>query len=284
MSDSSIGLSHQRERVVNAASRFRVVLVSPGDVGRERAGAQTVVDEINRRVTSHPLSLWHWDTDAHANLHLVGPHGRIDERADIQAADLVIGVFWKRLGASSRSAIVSELRRAIAVRQERGTPEVIVAICTRAYSPATLDELAQRASVLELVRQIPGGQVRWEYESILDLEGMLREHLTRFVRERTPTALVAESVREERPKPISACVSSDSVREEWGGPASARVSAESVRDAPALRSGTVSSSSMRSYSEPYFEYYEITPVGRLVAVVFWLLLAAVVVGVVVWLF
>lgn len=97
-----------------------------------------VVDQINRGVTSHPLSLWHWDTDAHPNLHLVGPHGPINEWADIRAADLVIGVFWKRLGASicdSCSAIVSELRRAMAAEEGGPASGTVSSSSMRSYPP-----------------------------------------------------------------------------------------------------------------------------------------------------
>lgn len=43
------------------AQRVRVVLVSPGDVAKERAAAQAVVDELNRSVAADRglvLSLW----------------------------------------------------------------------------------------------------------------------------------------------------------------------------------------------------------------------------------
>lgn len=99
-----------------------------------------VVDQINRGVTSHPLSLWHWDTDAHPNLHLMGPQGPIDDWADIRVADLVIGVFWKRLGASicdSCSAIVSELCCAMAAGEGRPASGAVSSSSGQSYPSPT---------------------------------------------------------------------------------------------------------------------------------------------------
>ncbi|MDX6720116.1 MAG: hypothetical protein QOJ63_2370, partial [Solirubrobacteraceae bacterium] len=71
-----------RATVSKAQEQIRVVVVSPGDVARERAVAQRAVDELNRGVASHRgcrLSLWRWEVDARPGMHLDGPQGLIDE-------------------------------------------------------------------------------------------------------------------------------------------------------------------------------------------------------------
>jgi len=104
----------------------RIVVVSPGDVAQERAVAQTVVDELNRGVAADRgcrLSLWRWETDARPGMHLQGSQELIDELMDIEDADVVVGVFWKRFGTptgEAASGTEHELRRAWSAWQERG--------------------------------------------------------------------------------------------------------------------------------------------------------------------
>lgn len=174
--------------------RIRVVLVSPGDVANERAALNTVVDELNRGVAADRgcwLSLWRWETDARPGMHLQGPQGLIDELMQIQDADVVVGVFWKRSGTptgAADSGTEHELRRAWAAWRDQGRPEVMVYFCTRAYSPKTSDELAQWQRVLDLPRQLPKEQLWWTYKTVRQFEALLREHLTRYVLERSPAS------------------------------------------------------------------------------------------------
>ena len=166
---------------------LKVVVVSPGDVMKERVTTRTVVDELNRGVAAHrgcQLSLWRWETDARTGMHLDGPQGLIDAMMDITEADIVIGVFWKRFGTptvEADSGTEHELRRAWAAWRERQRPEVMVYFCRRAYAPKSPSELAQWQRVLEFQRDLPGQQLWWEYRTVRDFEALLREHLTRIV-------------------------------------------------------------------------------------------------------
>jgi predicted ATPase len=167
-----------------AEEQIRVVVASPGDVARERAVAQMVVDELNRGVAADRgcrLSLWRWEIDARPGLHFEGPQGLIDELMEIQDADVVVGVFWRRFGTptgAADSGTEHELRRAWAGWRERGRPEVMVYFCTRAYSPKTADELAQWQRVLEFQQALPEQQLWWPYATVGKFERLLREHLT----------------------------------------------------------------------------------------------------------
>ena len=132
----------------------RVVVVSPGDVAPERDAIQGVVDELNAGIAADRgcvLSVWRWETDARPGLHLEGPQGLIDDNMDIEQADVVIGVFWKRFGTPTHDAgsgTEHELRRAWAAWSERGRPDVMVYFCTRPYFPDTREEIAQADRVL----------------------------------------------------------------------------------------------------------------------------------------
>jgi hypothetical protein len=165
----------------------RVVMVSPGDVAKERVVAQAVVDELNRGVAADRgcrLSLWRWETDARSGMHVEGPQGLIDELMEIQDADVVVGVFWRRFGTPTGeedSGTEHELRRAWAAWQQHGRPDVMAYFCTRPYSPRASDELVQWQRVLEFRDAMPEQQLWWPYESVGRFETLLREHLTRFV-------------------------------------------------------------------------------------------------------
>jgi hypothetical protein len=129
------------DRMGEDVRQIHVVVVSPGDVARERDVAQTVVDELNRGVARDRgcrLSLWRWEIDARPGMHLEGPQGLIDELMEIQDADVVVGVFWKRFGTptgAADSGTEHELRRAWDAWQQQGRPEVMVYFCTRACAP-----------------------------------------------------------------------------------------------------------------------------------------------------
>jgi len=62
----------------SAEEHIRMVVVSPGDVARERVVAQAVVDELNRGVAADRgcrLSLWRWEVDARPGMHLRARRG-----------------------------------------------------------------------------------------------------------------------------------------------------------------------------------------------------------------
>ena len=179
--------------MVSVERHLRVVLVSPGDVARERAAAQAVVDELNRGEAGDRgcrLSLWRWETDAWPGLHLEGPQGQIDEQMQIEDADLVVGVFWRRFGTptgDADSGTEHELRRARAAWEAHGTPQVMVYFSTRPYAPQTLDELDQWRRVLEFRRTFERRALSRKYETEEEFERLLREHLGHFLRTQLPT-------------------------------------------------------------------------------------------------
>jgi tetratricopeptide (TPR) repeat protein len=179
-------------RMPGIEQRVQVVLVSPGDVVDERGVVKAAVDELNRGIAADRgcrLSLWRWEADARPGVHLQGPQGLIDELMDIEQADLVVGVFWKRFGtptSDADSGTEHELRRAWACWEERGRPEVMVYFCQRPYFPKAADELVQWARVLAFRETLPDQQLWWAYETLGQFERLLREHLTRFLLSRIP--------------------------------------------------------------------------------------------------
>jgi tetratricopeptide (TPR) repeat protein len=175
----------------------RVVVASPSDVARECAVAQTVIDELNRGAAADRgcrLSLWRWEIDARPGVHLQGPQGLIDQLMNVQKADVVVGVFWKRFGtptSTANSGTEHELRRALAAWQEHGRPELMVYFSTRAYAPKTADELEQWQRVLEFRDELPPQLLSWLYSNAPDFERLLREHLTRYLQSRAAVTQAA---------------------------------------------------------------------------------------------
>jgi len=86
---------------------LRVVVVSPGDVAAERRAVRGVLAELNRefgRERAFRLDGYYWETDAYAGFHPVGfQEGIVDPVLRLDSADIVIGIFWQRLGTKTDS-------------------------------------------------------------------------------------------------------------------------------------------------------------------------------------
>src|SRR6185369_8311670 len=94
-------------------TRCRIVLVAPDDVTMEVETLQDVIHQANHWQRSVELEVWYWRTDAGPGMHAEGPQGLADDRMRITEADLVVAVFWSRLGtpvAQDPSGTAHELR------------------------------------------------------------------------------------------------------------------------------------------------------------------------------
>lgn len=103
---------------------------------------------------------------------------------DLQDADLVVGVFWKRFGTpthDTQSGTEHELRRAFAAWQEHGRPSVFAYFCTRRFAPKTALELTQWQEIAKFREALPEEQLWWSYRAVRDFERMAREHLTAYL-------------------------------------------------------------------------------------------------------
>jgi hypothetical protein len=167
----------------------RVVVVSPGDVQRERNLLQRVVNDLNDGVAQLlgcRLSLWRWETDAHSGLHLEGPQGQIDEAMRIEQADVVIGIFWNRFGTpthDAQSGTEYELRRAWSAWKKQQRPQVMLYFCERNHRPKSVADLEQLQRVFNFRAAMPKEQMWSRYEAIGDFERKVRRALTAFIRD-----------------------------------------------------------------------------------------------------
>lgn len=146
-----------------------------------------VVDELNRslaRELSYEVELWRWEVDASPGLHLEGPQGLIDDGMRMEDADLVIGIFWNRLGTpvpEAESGTAHELRRAWSQWRTAGRPQVFVYFCERKVRLKTVTEAAQLHALFRFREAIPAEQMRWQYATTMDFERDVRQHLTRYL-------------------------------------------------------------------------------------------------------
>lgn len=165
----------------------KVVAVSPGDVAAERKRIATVVDELNRSLAPElglVLRLWRWETDASPGLHLLGPQGAIDEAMVMESADVVVGIFWNRLGtpvSDADSGTAHELRRAWELWSTSGRPQVFLYFCERRSRLKTAAEAAQLESLFAFREALPREQLYWAYDSVTSFEREVRQHLTRYM-------------------------------------------------------------------------------------------------------
>ena len=134
--------------------QLRVVLASPSDVQEERNLVPRVIEEINEGVAEDRnlhLSLLRWETDAYPGFHPDGPQGLIDSLLGIEHSDILIGIFWWRMGTpvhDAPSGTVHEINKAIEAWREKGRPHIMIYFCQRAYTPKTSKEANQWAEVL----------------------------------------------------------------------------------------------------------------------------------------
>jgi hypothetical protein len=116
---------------------LRVMIASPGDVQKERAVVREVVSEWNSTNGAHRnvmLLATGWETDVAPEMG-DAPQSIIDKRI-LKDADLVVGMFWTRLGtptASYASGAVEEIEEHL----KAGKPAMLYF----SSAPAPLDSL-----------------------------------------------------------------------------------------------------------------------------------------------
>ena len=120
------------------ATAIRVMLASPGDVRQERDIAKDVVyrwndiHSVNKGVVLLPVG---WET--HTSPELAGrPQAIINERV-LKHCDLLVGIFWTRLGTptgEAESGTVEEIGRHVA----EGKPAMLY-FSSKPIMPSNID-------------------------------------------------------------------------------------------------------------------------------------------------
>ena len=157
----------------------RVFVASPRDVQDERSRMPKVVESLNRTVgklLNVVVELWRWEADG------VPAVGSPQSLADVEldAADVVLVIFWNRLGtpasAAGTTGTEGEVLRALERWSKARRPQVMVYFSQR---PARLDrpELEQRLKLLEFREHISPLVLIVDYEDAQEFEWRVRDDL-----------------------------------------------------------------------------------------------------------
>ena len=163
----------------------RVFIASPGDVAGERDITSLVVGELNR-IFENPfgvgLSAIRWETHAWPD---IGDDAQDVVNKQIGEFDILVGVMWRRFGSPTkraRSGTGEEFERAFNLFKKHGRPKVMFYFRTTPFYTTDLKELTQFRKVVRFRAALEElGVLYWTYDSPLQFERNVREHLIRQV-------------------------------------------------------------------------------------------------------
>jgi hypothetical protein len=158
-----------------AAKAIEIMIASPSDVVNERQAVRDVVADwnaVHSRREAVCLMATGWET--HASPELAGrPQQIINERV-LENADLLVGIFWTRVGSPTGESIsgsVEEIERHLAA----GKP-VMLYFSTAPVVPSSLNR--EQFEALEVFKDWAKGQgLIEEFESLEDFRTKFRNHL-----------------------------------------------------------------------------------------------------------
>jgi hypothetical protein len=169
---------------MTVSSEKRVVLIAPDDVENELETIRSVVELVNGVLPRERITLWYWRTDGTLGLHQDGPQGLTDQQMEISKADLVIAVFWSRLGTPVRgdeSGTAHELRLAWESWRNTGKPDVWIYSCTRPVPQSMLEDEDQFPRLRRFLRSLPYEQMTRSFDSVEELQQAVAKHLGRWL-------------------------------------------------------------------------------------------------------
>ncbi len=164
-----------------SAMTFNVMIASPGDVASERAIVRDVVYEWNavhsslRKIVLLPIG---WES--HASPEMGATAQEIINHQVLQKCDLLIGVFWTRIGTATddySSGTVEEVERHIEV----GRPAMLYF----SSQPVAIDsvDMAQVEKLKQFKESCRSRGLYEGYDSLADFRATLYHHLQLKVNE-----------------------------------------------------------------------------------------------------
>ncbi|MGR6429395.1 hypothetical protein ACU5AY_00580 [Rhizobium sp. PAMB 3174] len=177
------------------ANVISVMIASPGDVLEERNQVRDIIHEwndLNSARTQSVLMPVGWET--HSAPSLSGrPQEIINERV-LDKCDLLVGVFWTRLGTptgEAQSGTVEEIQRHL----DAGKP-VMVYFSTAPVAPQSLDQ--DQFNALQVFRKWCEGKGLIEtYDNIADFRDKFRRQLQIEVRDNSYLASMETGTKPE---------------------------------------------------------------------------------------
>jgi hypothetical protein len=195
---------------------LRLVVASPSDVQGERDVVARVTEDVNREAAADRglrLEVVRWETDAYPGFHAEGPQGLIDPVLRIEESDVLVGIFWKKLGSPTRDAksgTQHEFRLAYEAWKKNRRPQIMVYFKQRPFIPQSKEETDQWGQVLEFRKGFPQEGLWWTYKGTVQFEKLLHTHLSNFLRNQFPmeaagpeSSLSASRPQREQPPLVS---------------------------------------------------------------------------------
>lgn len=172
--------------------KIRIFIASPGDVAQERDTLSSIVIPELRRIFSIgpfsgvadgvELEAVRWETHAWPD---VGEDAQDVINREIGEFDILVGVMWRRFGTPTRrasSGTGEEFKRAYDYFREYGRPKIMWYFRTEPFYTTSKGELTQFRKVLAFRGKLEDlGVLFWEFESWLEFERNVREHLIRQI-------------------------------------------------------------------------------------------------------
>lgn len=170
---------------------LRIFIASPGDVIDERDRISTVVVPELRRIFGDEqifgdsridLEAVRWETHSWPD---VGTDAQAVINRQISDFDVLVGMMWKRFGTPTPradSGTGEEFLRAYRYHQEYGRPKIMFYFRTAPFYTASTADWEQFSKVLAFRDDLTKrGVLFTEYDTPLDFERLVREHLVRQI-------------------------------------------------------------------------------------------------------
>jgi len=172
--------------------KIRIFIASPGDVAQERDTlSNIVIPELRRIFSIGPFSevsdgveleAIRWETHAWPD---VGEDAQDVINREIGEFDILVGIMWRRFGTPTRrssSGTGEEFQRAYDYFREYGRPKIMWYFRTEPFYTTSRGDLTQFRKVLSFRGKLENlGVLFWEFESSLEFERNVREHLIRQI-------------------------------------------------------------------------------------------------------
>lgn len=196
----------------NDMKTIRVFIASPGDVAEERDITSLVVGEL-RRIFGNPfavdLEAVRWETHAWPD---IGDDAQDVINNQIGEFDILVGVMWRRFGSPTKRATSGtgeEFERAYNLFKKHGRPKIMFYFRTTPFYTTNLKEISQFRKVVGFRKALEKlGVLYWTYDTPLQFERNVREHLIRQILSVAETVLLSKeekmkvSRRESVVKPV----------------------------------------------------------------------------------
>ena len=184
--------------------RIRIFLASPGDVAEERDVASHVVDELRRIISGFidvDLETVRWETHAFPD---VGEDAQDVINREIGEFDIFVGIMWRRFGTPTKrgqSGTAEEFERAFALHKKHGVPRIMFYFRTTPFYSTDTKELRQFQMVIAFQNKLrKAGVLYWEYDTPLQFERFMREHILRQLLQNGSTPVPSPQPAKKTPK------------------------------------------------------------------------------------